>query len=208
GQARVAGQGKSTAAILGSLRGGVRLRLAQGSISHLAIEAAGLDLAQGLGMLIKGDDSLALQCTVADFTASQGVLTPRAFVIDTRDSLLWVDVTVSLAYEGLDLKVRTTPKDFSPLALRTPVRLRGTFSDPSVSLDPSRLGPRVGAAAVLSLLNPLAALIPFIDVGDKEDAQKGADTCRELSRRIAARPALPAPPVKAAPVKRNGASNG
>ena len=194
GQARVAGQGKSTAAILGSLRGGVRLRITDGSISHLAIEAAGLDLAQGLGMLIKGDDALPLQCTVADFAAEQGVLKPRAFVIDTRDSLLWIDGTVSLASEGLDLKVTTSPKDFSPFALRTPVRLRGSFADPHVSLDASRLGPRVGAAAVLSLLNPLAALIPFIDTGDTAEAKKGSDTCQELSRRIAAHPALPAPP--------------
>ena len=195
GQARVAGQGKSTAAILGSLRGGVRLRITDGSISHLAVEAAGLDLAQALGMLAKGDDSLPMECTVADFSAEQGVLKPRAFVIDTHDSLLWVSGTVSLANEGLDLKVTTSPKDFSPLALRTPVHVRGTFADPSVSLDPSRLGPRVGAAAVLSLLNPLAALIPFIDLGEQAEAKQGSDTCRELSQRIAARPALPAPPA-------------
>lgn len=201
GQARVAGEGKSTAAILGSLQGGVRFRLANGSISHLAVEAAGLDLAQGLGLLIKGDDTLPLNCTVADFKANRGVLTPRAFVIDTRDSLLVVDGTVSLANEGMDLKVTTTPKDFSPFALRTPVRVRGSFSNPSITIDPSRLGPRVGAAAVLSLINPLAALLPFIDFGDSAEATKGADTCRALSQRIAARPALPAPP-NAAPVKR------
>lgn len=204
GQARVAGQGKSTAAILGSLRGGVRLRIADGSISHLAVEAAGLDIAQGLGMLLKGDDSLPLQCTVADFAAEQGVLKPRAFIIDTRDSLMWIDGTVSLANEGLDLKVTTSPKDFSPLALRTPLRVRGTFADPRLSLDPSRLGPRVGVAAVLSLLNPLAALIPFIDTGDGTDAKQGADTCRDLSRRIAARPTLAAPAAAKSAVRARG----
>jgi uncharacterized protein involved in outer membrane biogenesis len=195
GQARVAGQGKSTAAILGSLRGGVRLQLANGSISHLAVEAAGLDVAQGLGMLLKGDDALPLLCTVADFAAEQGVLRPRAFVIDTRDSTLWIDGTVSLANEGMDLRVVTTPKDFSPLALRTPVQVRGTFADPSISLDPSRIGPRVGASALLSLLNPLAALLPFIDFGDSADAKRDAEQCRTLSARISAKPSLPAPPA-------------
>jgi uncharacterized protein involved in outer membrane biogenesis len=202
GQARVAGRGKSTAAILGSLRGGVRMQLANGSISHLAVEAAGLDVAQGLGMLVKGDDSLRLLCTVADFAAEQGVLRPRAFVIDTRDSTLWVDGTVSLANEGMDLRVVTTPKDFSPLALRTPVHVRGSFADPSVSLDASRLGPRVGASALLSLLNPFAALLPFIDFGDSADAKRDADQCRALSDRIAAKPSLPAPPT-AKPVVRS-----
>ncbi|MEP7099714.1 MAG: AsmA family protein [Burkholderiales bacterium] len=207
GQARVAGEGKSTAAILGSLQGGVRFRLADGSISHLAVEAVGLDLAQGLGMLIKGDDSLPLSCTVADFKAERGLLTPRAFVIDTRDSLLLVDGTVSLANEGMNLKVTTRPKDFSPLALRTPVLVRGSFSKPSVTIEPSRLAPRVGAAALLSLINPLAALIPFIDLGDSDEAAKGADSCRALSQRIAARPALPAPP-KPAPASRKSTQAG
>ncbi|MBC8057246.1 MAG: AsmA family protein, partial [Rhizobiales bacterium] len=196
GQARVTGQGKSTAAILGSLRGGVRVRIADGSVSHLIVEATGLDIAQGLGMLLKGDDSLALQCTVADFSAEQGVLRPRAFVVDTTDSLLLVDGSISLASEGMDLKITSLPKDFSPFALRTPVRLRGSFADPSVSLDPSRLAPRVGAAAVLALLNPVAAVLPFIDFGDTEEAKKGVDACRELSNRIAAKPLLPAPAAK------------
>jgi AsmA family protein len=199
GQARLAGQGKSTAAILGSLRGGVRMQLAAGTISHLVVEAVGLDIAQGLGMLIKGDDSLPIQCSVADLVAEQGMLRPRVLVLDTPDTTLWIDGSLSLATEALDLRVVATPKDFSPLALRTPVHLRGSFASPSVSLDAARLGTRVGASALLALVNPLAALIPFIDVGSSAEAKRGADACRALSQRIAAKPLLPAPaPAKPA----------
>jgi AsmA family protein len=199
GQARVQGQGKSTAAILGSLGGGLRTQLVNGTVSHLAIEAAGLDIAQGLGMLVKGDDALKVQCTVADFAVAQGVLKPRVFVLDTADSTLLIDGSVSLASESLDLRVTTAPKDFSPLALRTPVRVRGSFADPSVSLEAGRLAGRVGAAALLSFINPLAALLPFIDLGDGEDASRGSESCKALSQRIAAKPSLPAP--AAAPQK-------
>ncbi|MES1163923.1 MAG: AsmA-like C-terminal region-containing protein, partial [Rhizobacter sp.] len=193
GQARVAGQGKSTAAILGSLRGGVRMQLVNGTISHLAVEAAGLDIAQGLGVLIKGDDALPIQCNVVDLVADQGVLRPRVLVLDTRDSTLWVDGSLSLATEAMDLRVVVTPKDFSPLALRTPVHVRGSFADPSVSLEKSKLGARLGAAAALAFLNPLAALIPLVDVGSSDDAKRGGDDCRALSARIAANPVLQAP---------------
>ena len=193
GQARVAGQGKSTAAILGSLRGGVRMHLVGGTISHLAVEAAGLDLAQGLGILIKGDDALPVDCTVADLVAEQGVLKPRVLVLDTPDSTLWIDGSLSLASEAMDMRVVVTPKDFSPLALRTPLHLRGTFASPSVSLEKGKLGARLGAAALLGLLNPVAALIPLVDVGSTADAKRGADDCRALSARIAAQPRLPAP---------------
>jgi uncharacterized protein involved in outer membrane biogenesis len=193
GRARVAGQGKSTAAILGSLGGEVRMHLVRGSISHLAIEAAGLDIAEGLGMLIKGDDVLPITCTVADLVAEKGVLRPRVLVLDTSDSTLWVDGSISLATEAIDLRVVTAPKDFSPLTLRTPVHLRGSFANPSVSLDKGRLGTRLGAAALLALINPLAALIPLIDTGSNAEAKRGADACRALAARVKAKPALPAP---------------
>lgn len=195
GEARVAGQGRSTAAILGSLRGGVRAQVSGGTISHLLVEAAELDLAQGLGVFIKGDDSLPLQCLVADMVAEQGVLRPRALVIDTRDSTLWLEGSVSLATEVIELDAHVAPKDFSPFALRTPVHLRGTFRAPRVTLDAGRLGARIGAAALLGLLNPIAALIPFIDPGSVDDAQRGAAGCADLSRRIKAQPTLPAPPA-------------
>lgn len=203
GQARVAGQGKSTAAILGSLRGGVRMQLVGGTISHLAVEAAGLDIAQGLGVLIKGDDALPVQCTVVDLVAEQGVLRPRVLVLDTRDSTLWIDGSLSMANEALDMRVVVTPKDFSPLALRTPLDVRGTFGDPIVSLDKGRLGTRLGASALLGLINPLAALIPLMDVGSGADAKRGADDCRALSNRIAAKRAVPAPTPPKRQVARN-----
>ena len=189
GQARVAGQGKSTAAILGSLSGGVRMQVTNGTVSHLVVEAAGLDIAQSLGVLIKGDDALPVLCSVADLVAEKGVLRPRALVVDTSDSTLWVDGTVSLLTEALDLRVVVSPKDFSPLALRAPIHLRGTFADPSVELDKPNLAKRLGAAAVLALINPLAAVIPLMDFSDGADAQN----CRTMSARIARAIALPAP---------------
>ncbi len=193
GQARVAGQGKSTAAILGSLRGGVRMQLVNGTISHLAVEAAGLDIAQGLGVLIKGDDSLKVDCAVADLVAEQGVLRPRVLVIDTSDSTLWVDGTLSLASEAMDLRVLVTPRDFSPLALRAPLHLRGSFANPSVSIDKGKLGTRLGAAALLALLNPVAALIPLFDIGDSAEAKRATDACRAVTQRVKEKPVLAAP---------------
>ena len=183
GRARVAGQGKSTATILGTLRGDVRMNLTDGTVSHLAVEAAGLDIAQGLGVLIKGDDSLPIQCSVVDLVAEHGRLRPRVLVLDTSDSTLWIDGSLSLATEELDLRVVVSPKDFSPLALRAPLHLRGSFSNPKVSVDKGKLGMRLGASALLALLNPLAALIPLMDIGGGAEAQRGMDACRALAGR-------------------------
>ena len=89
--------------------------------------------------------------------------------------------------------VVVTPKDFSPLALRTPVHLRGSFSKPVITVDAGKLGARVGASALLALVNPFAAILPFIDTGKSDDAKRGAQACRSLSKRMEASASLPAP---------------
>jgi AsmA family protein len=180
GRASLKGQGRSTAQILGSLDGVVTTSLRNGRVSHLAIEAAGLDIAQALGVLLKGDDLLPVSCALADMQATQGVLRPRALVVDTGDSTLWADGSVSLKDETLDLRVVVTPKDFSPLSLRTPLFVKGAFKDPRISVEKGPLARKLGGAVLLALLNPLAALVPLLDTGGSEAS---ADNCAELLQR-------------------------
>ena len=183
GQIKVAGSGRSTAEILGSLDGGMRFHLRNGSLSHLALEAAGIDIAQALGMVVKGDEALKIQCNIADLVVTRGVAKPRVFVIDTSDSTVWIDGTVSLQNEAMDLRAVVSPKDFSPLTVRTPVYVKGTFSNPAISVELGKIGAKVGAAALLSLLNPLAAVIPFVDPGANDEAKRAASQCAELAAR-------------------------
>jgi uncharacterized protein involved in outer membrane biogenesis len=179
---KVKGSGRSAAEILASLDGDLRMHMREAAISHLAVEAAGIDLAQALGMLVKGDDALPIQCNVADLDIVKGVARPKVFVVNTRDSTIWIDGTVSFRDESLDLRFVVSPKDFSPLTLRTPVRVRGTFGKPAVSLELGKLAGKAGAAGLLALLNPLAAIIPFIDPGSKKDAAQTDSECAALAR--------------------------
>ncbi len=186
GRANVTGTGRSTADMLATLNGQVHAELSGGSISHLLVEMAGLDVAQGLGMLVKGDDALPVTCGVTDLVARDGQLRPRVMVIDTRDSAIWVDGTLSLAQESMDLRAVVSPKDFSPLSLRTPVLVQGTFSDPQVSVQKAPLTRKLGSAVLLGLLNPLAALLPLMDPGDRQGAAQDTQGCQALARRGAA----------------------
>ncbi len=173
GNAVLQGQGRSTAEILATLKGKVRTELRDGAVSHLAIEAAGLDIAQGLGMLLKGDDALPVNCGVADLVVEAGSFKPRVMVIDTTDSAVWVDGSVSLATEALDLRAVVFPKDFSPLALRSPLLVKGSFSKPEVSIEKAPLARKLGLSVLLGFLNPLAALLPLLDPGDAQGAAAG-----------------------------------
>ena len=184
GHAVLTGQGISTADILASMKGSARTELHGGTVSHLAIEEAGLDVAQALGVLIKGDDALPVNCGVADLAVAAGVVRPRVLVLDTSDSALWVTGSVSLASEQMDLRAVVAPKDFSPLALRTPLHVGGSFAAPSVALEKGPLARKLGGAALLALINPFAALIPLIDIGDTEGAQQAAAGCERLMQSL------------------------
>ncbi len=173
GRSQLNGRGKSTAQILASMNGTMRAQVRDGSISHLLIEGAGLDIAQALGVWIKGDDALPMTCALTELKVENGLMKPQVMVIDTRDSIVWIDGSISLVDESLDLRAVTSPKDFSPLALRTPVLVGGTMASPSVSLAAKPLAGKVIAAGLLALLNPLAALIPLIDPGTAENTGSG-----------------------------------
>ena len=164
----VRGAGNSTADILGSLDGPVDLTLRDGTISHLATEAMGLDLAQALGVLIRGDHPLPLNCARFDLQARNGVLEPRLAVIDNRDTTVRINGNVNLQNESLALRLVARPKDWSPLSLRTPITVTGTLGKPDVGIEGRRLAGRVlGALALGAAAGPAAAVIPLIEQGDK-----------------------------------------
>ncbi len=194
GSAKLQGQGRSTAEILASLKGRVHTELHNGAVSHFVVEAAGLDLAEGLGLIFKGDDALPVQCAVADLVADKGLFRP-VVVVDTTDSAVWIDGSLSLATEALDLRAVVIPKDFSPLTLRTPLRVRGRFADPEVSVEKGPLGRKLATALLLALVNPLAALIPLIDPGRAEDAARSAAACQGLKQRSRSK-AAPVPAAR------------
>ena len=187
GRANLKGEGRSTAEILATLKGTARTELQGGAVSHLLVEAGGLDIAQALGVLFMGDDALPVQCAVADLVAQDGLFRPRVMVLDTTDSSVWIDGTLSLATEALDLRAVVMPKDFSPLTLRTPLHVGGSFGNPVVSLEKGPLGLKLAGAFLLGLINPLAAIIPLIDPGDADAAKRGASGCRSLMQRGTAR---------------------
>ena len=168
GNAQLKGEGNSSAKLMASLDGTARLWVRDGTVSHILVEAAGIDVAQALGVFIKGDDKLPMQCALAQFDLVNGKVMPEVFVIDTTDTTMLIDGDLSLATESLDLRMTAHPHDTSPLALRTPVKVTGTFDDPHIRPEMKPLVKRGAAAAALSLINPLAALLALVDFKQKE----------------------------------------
>ena len=104
-------------------------------------------------------------------------------VVDTTDTTVWVDGTLSLATESLNLRAMALPKDFSPLTLRVPLNVTGSFAKPKVSLEKKPVGLKLAASVLLAIINPLAAVIPLLDPGDTAEAKKRAAGCFSLMRK-------------------------
>ncbi|HWT27886.1 MAG TPA: AsmA family protein, partial [Methylophilaceae bacterium] len=186
GTSKLRGEGASTAALLSSLDGEVSFFIRQGTISHLVVEVLGLDIAQGLGILLTKDQSLPMQCAVMDFDARQGVITPKVALLDTPVTVVVIDGKVNLATEQLDLRLAAKPKNVSPLTVRSPIRVTGTFADPKASPESGPIAARVAGAVALAFVNPLAAILPFVDLGGAgKEASPCNKTLSELSQKQA-----------------------
>ena len=175
------GRGTSTAELLASADGSISMLWSAGTVSHLAVEAMGLDVAEGIGRWLRGDKSLAVTGGAAYFRVKKGRAEPAPAVVDTADSTLWLGGHATLAEEQLDLSVHVAPKDRSLLTLRTPLVLRGSFLHPQPGLEGSGIAQKVLPSALLALVNPLAALLPLIDSGDREEAQAAKEACMRLA---------------------------
>jgi uncharacterized protein involved in outer membrane biogenesis len=175
------GAGRSTAAMLSSLDGSAHLWVRDGRISQLAVELAGIDIAESLGLLVRGDRSLPMRCAVGQFTVRDGHAVPQLALIDTGDTTLLLAGDVSLADESLALVMTAKPHDMSPLTLRAPVRLEGSFAQPVFRVDKRSIGLRLAGAAALAALAPPAALLALIDLGEDD-----RHVCTEALGRLSA----------------------
>jgi uncharacterized protein involved in outer membrane biogenesis len=163
------GHGNSIAAMFGTADGEAQLGMGQGRFSNLLLELAGLDVAESLKFLMSKDHTVKLRCAYGDFPFEQGVMKARAAVFDTTDTVVFGSGKANFADETLDLEIKPEPKDFSPVSLRGPIEINGTFKHPSFLPKPKPLLARVAAAAALFTVAPPAALIALIETGPGEN---------------------------------------
>ncbi len=170
GDIELAGQGASVGQMLATANGRLSMVAQNGQISRLLMEQTGLHLIEILQLTLTGDQTVALRCAVADFGVSGGVMQARALVLDTAVNTLSGSGQVNLGTETMDLTIVPRTKVSSIVALRGPVYVKGTFSQPQVALDTGRIAMRGAGALALGLLNPLLALIPLFEAGPGVDS--------------------------------------
>ncbi len=190
------GRGNSVAQMLAGSSGNVSMLMGKGQISNLLLEIAGLDGAEIIKFLVRGDNNVGVRCAATAFDVKSGLMTSRALVLDTTDTVIHGEGSVNLATEGIDFYFRPQPKDMSILSLRSPLKVSGTLGAPQAGPDKGALAGRAVAALALAAINPLLALAATVETGPGEDANCGA-ILREA-----------ASPDAAARMQKNGSASG
>ena len=96
-------------------------------------------------------------------------------VIDTTPVLARGAGTIDLGAETMNLRIDGETKEARLVRLWSPIVVQGPLTAPRVGVDTGSVVGQAGlGAAIGALLNPLAALLPFVDPGLAEDANCGA----------------------------------
>ncbi|SOO18279.1 conserved hypothetical protein [Xanthomonas citri pv. fuscans] len=173
GELDLRGRGNSIAAMLGSADGSIGVGMGRGHVGNLIMELAGLDIAESLKYLLTKDRQIPVRCIFGDFGVQDGLMQSRALAFDSTDTIIVGEGNISLKNETLDLLLRPRPKDRSILSLRSPLRIGGTFKDPSFRPDFKALGVRGAIAIALGSIAPPAALLATFEPGPGKDSDCG-----------------------------------
>lgn len=172
GRAKLRGEGDSVRKAFGNADGQLTLVVPGGEIRRSFAELMGVDVVKGLGLLLsKSQETTPIRCGVANFQAQDGVFRAERIVVDTGPVLIKGSGAVDMNSERLDLKAQGHPKKFQLVRVLAPVTAEGPIMRPKLGVQPGGAIAQGGAAAALGVvLSPLAAILPFVDLGQAKDA--------------------------------------
>ena len=179
------GQGNSIAELMSGLNGKTMVVMGEGRINQNAIKLLGTDLSVGLLQLLnplkKEEEYTKLNCFAGGFDIKNGLAQSNALVLDTNQVRVFGYGKIDLKTEEIDLSLRQSPKSgvgINGLAklslslgeLTKPLKLKGTLSKPSLSIDPTgsiiTLGKAIGGIALFGPFG-VAAILANGQLGDK-----------------------------------------
>jgi uncharacterized protein involved in outer membrane biogenesis len=174
GLVELSGTGDSVGKLLGSSTGKIGVYMDEGKISRFLMELMALQLWDAVRVKLKGDEEIDIRCVIADFGVKGGVAQTNAFVFDTTVVNIGGSGTINLKTEEMDMTLKPEPKDRSIGSLRTPLHIKGTFSEPDIGPDMGKLAARGAGTLVMGILNPLLAILPLLEEGKGKDSNCGA----------------------------------
>ena len=170
-RATLSGSGDSVHDVMADADGRASVILPHGEVRAAFAELTGINVARGLGLLLKGDaERTEVRCGVAQFDVKDGVMRADRVVFDTENVRITGKGDVRLGPEELDLEIKGEPKKLRLARVRTPIEINGHLRKPSFGVDAGDTIKQGAIATALgTVLTPLAAIIAFVDPGLAKD---------------------------------------
>ena len=140
GRVALSGTGQSFRELMATASGNTFFAMSGGEISELLVRLAGLDVAHALGVVVRGDKPIPVRCALLNLQGQNGQMGVETLVFDTANSVVSGEGNVDLRDEKVNIVVLPVPKGFSPLSLRSYIRVTGGFKNLSVFPDPIKTG--------------------------------------------------------------------
>lgn len=173
-RAKLTGEGNSVHKAFANADGEVMVVAPGGEIREAFAELMGVNVIKGLGLLNK-QSMTPIRCGVAHFQTTDGVMHASNIVFDTGPVLVSGKGTVNLDTERMAFRMQGHNKNFRLVRVLLPVKAEGPIRAPKLGVEPGQAIAQGGAALGLgALVNPLAAILPFIDPGLAKDANCSA----------------------------------
>jgi len=188
--ARLAGEGNDLYTLLAKAQGRVEILGDKGYIRGKLLEVWGGNLMQILNPVswARGGDT-QLNCVAGRFKISDGIARSELLLLDSRDVTVAGELVLNLANEEINGLFKPQPKQASLVNLATPLRLRGTLSDPTVV--PAETGLITLGKIAIGIAQPYTIILLFGDLGAKEK-----NPCAALLAKPPAELAPTAPPAQ------------
>lgn len=176
GSLTLEGSGASVHRFAANSDGKVRVVIPGGEMRQAFAELLGVNATKGLYLLLSKDPKTTeVRCAVADFDVVNGTATARRIVLDTGVVVMTGKGGVNLDDETMNLRLEGKSKKPRLVRLIAPIKVGGHLVAPKLGVE---LGPVLvqgGVAAALgAVVNPLAAIIPFVTLGGAKDVDCNA----------------------------------
>jgi uncharacterized protein involved in outer membrane biogenesis len=185
---KISGRGDSIAALMAGLNGRITYAHRGGQIANRYFDIffgnLTTELIKRINVFSQKQRYTEINCFAGHLHINDG-LAKQAFVLDTTQSTLHAAGHLNLKTETLDVGFKTSPKkgvkvpglgevNLSLGELTRPVKISGTFANPSLVVDPTRTAVTFGKIFGGLALGPAGLAIVFGDVSSKR-----GDPCLE-----------------------------
>jgi uncharacterized protein involved in outer membrane biogenesis len=187
-RAVIEGTGDSVHNVMSDASGTFSVIVPQGDVRSAFAELTGVDVAEGIGLLVKKpDDRATIRCGVAQFGVETGTAHVQDIVFDTQNVLIKGGGQIYLGSEKLDMTLQGQPKKIRVVRIRAPVEIKGQILKPSFKLETGHLLKQGAIGAALgTVLSPVAAILAFVDPGLAKD-----QNCAQLLAQAQQQPSAP-----------------